>query len=161
MSPCVAVRCSLCALAALTIALGSARDARAAIYRVDDTGTVVGQPVTPMKWRQLVPGRAADHTVEGRVPVAVRLNLASWIGRSARIYMVLPPSEGQQLQVSWRTQGRLLPGQMRAGSRAVVFEGAVREAFLQETLLLELTADGRALERAQTLQFQFEIEVGP
>lgn len=135
--------------------------AAAAIYRVDDTGTVVGQPVTPMRWRHLVPGRAADNTVEGRVPVALRLNLGNWLNRQARIYMALAPTEGEQLLVAWRTQGRLLPGQMRGGSRAVVFEGVVREAFLQETLLLELTADGRKLERAQSLEFHFEIEVSP
>ena len=133
----------------------------AATYRVDDTGTVVGQPATPMRWRQLVPGRAADNTVEGQVAVAARLNLSSWVNRQARIYMALAPTEGTQLNVSWRTQGRLLPGQMRGGSRAIVFEGVVREPFLEETLLLDLTADGRALERAQALQFYFEIEVTP
>jgi len=37
----------------------------------------------------------------------------------------------------------------------------VREPFLQETILLNLTADGRALERAQSLQFNFEIEMTP
>lgn len=148
-------------LLAMAAALCASAPAGAANFRVDDTGTVVGQPVTPMRWRQLAPGRAADNTVEGRVPVSVRLSLGPWLNRPARIYMALAPTEGEQLLVAWRTQGRLLPGQMRGGSRAVVFEGVVREPFLQETLLLELTADGRALERAQSLQFHFEIEVNP
>ncbi len=134
--------------------------ANAATYRIDDTGTVVGQPVTPMRWRQLVPGRAGDNTVEGQLPVTVRLNLASWVGQRARIYMALAPTDGQQLVASWRTQGRLLPGQLRGGDRAVVFEGVVRDPFLTETLLLELTANGVLLERPQQLQFFFEIEVG-
>ena len=135
--------------------------ASAAIYRVDDTGTVVSQPITPMRWRQLVPGRGADNTVEGHVTVAVRLNLGPWLGQRARLYLVLAPTEGgQQLQASWRTLGRLLPGQLRSGDRAVVFDGLVTQAFLQESLQLELTADGRTLEQAQPLRFHFEIEVG-
>jgi hypothetical protein len=37
----------------------------------------------------------------------------------------------------------------------------VREPFLQESIVLDLTADGRSVERAQSLQFFFEIEVTP
>ena len=148
------------ALAAVLLAL-LAGQASAATYRVDDTGTVVGQPVTPMRWRQRVPGRVADNTVEGQVSVALRLNLSQWVMRQARIYMLLAPTENERLVATWRTQGRLLPGSMRGGDRVLVFEGMVREPFLQETILLNLTADGRALERAQSLQFNFEIEMTP
>jgi len=148
------------ALAVALLALLAAQ-AGAATYRVDDTGTVVGQPVTPMRWRQPVPGRVADNTVEGQVSVALRLNLSQWVMRQARIYMLLAPTENERLVATWRTQGRLLPGSMRGGDRVLVFEGIVREPFLQETILLNLTADGRALERAQSLQFNFEIEMTP
>lgn len=143
------------------LALAGVLPATAATYRVDDTGTVVSQPVTPMRWRQLVPGRAGDHTIEGNLSVALRLNLAPWLLRPARIYMSLAPTEGDQLVASWRTQGRLLPGSVRGGGRTLVFEGVVRDAVLQETILLTLAADGRAVERAQSLQFFFEIEVSP
>lgn len=142
--------------ATLWVAAGGAC---AATYRVDDTGTVVGQPVTPMRWRQLTPSRAGDHTVEGRLNVALRLNLASWLQRPARIYMLLAPTQGEQLTATWRSQGRLLPGSLRGGGRTLVFDGVVTEAFLMETIELSLTADGRALERPQALQFSFEIEV--
>lgn len=148
------------ALAATLLAL-LAVQANAATYRVDDTGTVVGQAVTPMRWRQPVPGRVADNTIEGQVSVALRLNLSQWVMRQARIYMLLAPTENERLVATWRTQGRLLPGSMRGGDRVLVFEGVVREPFLQETILLNLTADGRALERAQSLQFNFEIEMTP
>lgn len=134
---------------------------QAATYRVDDTGTVVSQPVTPMKWRQLVPSRGGDNTVEGQLNVALRLNLASWLNRPARIYMLLAPTEGEQLQATWRTQGRLLPGALRSGGRTLVYDGLVRDAFLTETIQLNLVADGRLLTRAQSLQFYFEIEVSP
>lgn len=138
-----------------------AEAASAATYRVDDTGTVVSQPVTPMRWRQLAPSRAGDNTAEGRLNVALRLNLANWLQRPVRIYMILaPPSTGiDQLTATWRSQGRLLPGSLRAGGRTLVFDGIVTESFLMETIELTLTADGRTLERPQTLQFSFEIEV--
>lgn len=138
-----------------------AEAASAATYRVDDTGTVVSQPVTPMRWRQLAPSRAGDNTAEGRLNVALRLNLANWLRRPVRIYMILAPTSTgiDQLTATWRSQGRLLPGSLRAGGRALVFDGIVTESFLMETIELTLTADGRTLERPQTLQFSFEIEV--
>jgi hypothetical protein len=148
-----------CAVAALLLALAAA--APAATYRVDDTGTYLNQPMTPMRWRQLAPGRAGDNTVEGRVSVALRLNLSPWLNRPARLYMALAPTQGEQMVATWRTQGRLLPGTVRGGGRTLVFEGVVRDAFLQESIVLELTADGRSVERAESLQFFFEIEVMP
>ena len=85
-------------------------DANAATSRVDDSGTIVSQSVVPMRWRQLVPGRGADHTVEASLRVAVRLNLARWLNQPVRVYMALAASPGEPVQASWRTQGRLLPG---------------------------------------------------
>ncbi len=151
---------ALLAAGALVAAAASAPVA-AATYRVDDTGTFVSRPVTPMRWRQLVPGRAGDNTVEGQVTVALRLNLSNWLNRPARLYMSLAATDGDQLVAAWRTQGRLLPGSVRGGGRALVFEGLVREPFLQENIVLEMTADGRAIDRAKSLQFFFEIEVSP
>ncbi|RYY59097.1 MAG: hypothetical protein EOO24_60980 [Comamonadaceae bacterium] len=146
-------------LLAAAVLFGGA--AQAAVYRVDDTGTMVSQPVTPMKWRQLVPSRAADNTVEGQLSVALRLNLSNWVNRPARIYMALAPTEGEQLLATWRTQGRLLPGTLRSGGRTLVYDGTVRDPFLLETIQLNLAADGRLLTRTQSLQFYFEIEVSP
>ena len=147
-------------MAASLVAWAAAAPAATA-YRVDDTGTYLSQPTTPMRWRQLAPGRAGDNTVEGRATVALRLNLSPWLNRSARLYIGLAPTEGEQMIATWRTQGRLLPGTVRGGGRTLVFEGLVREPFLQESIVLDLTADGRSVERAQSLQFFFEIEVTP
>lgn len=99
--------------------------------------------------------------MEGRMSVALRLNLSAWVNRPARIYLALAPTDGEQLMATWRTQGRLLPGTVHGGGRTLVFEGVVRESFLQESIVIDLTLDGRKLERAQTLQFFFEIEVSP
>ena len=102
-----------------------------------------------------------DNTVEATLRVDVRLNLAPWVNKQARIYMVLAPTDGEQLTANWRTQGRLLPGSVRGGNRTIVFDGVVREPFLNETIELNLLADGRLLTRTQQLQFHFEIEVSP
>ncbi|KWT98650.1 MULTISPECIES: hypothetical protein [unclassified Variovorax] len=149
-----------CIVAASLLALAAAAPA-ATTHRVDDTGTYLSPPTTPMRWRQLAPGRAGDNTVEGRATVALRLNLSPWLNRPARLYMGLAPTEGEQMIAAWRTQGRLLPGSVRGGGRTLVFEGVVREPFLQESIELDLSADGRSVDRAQSLQFFFEIEVTP
>ena len=111
-----------------------AADARATTFRVDDSGTIVSQAVVPMRWRQLVPGRGADHTVEASLRVAVRLNLARWLNQPVRVYMALAPMPGEPVQASWRTQGRLLPGTLKSGARTLVYEGVARSASLEETL---------------------------
>ena len=135
-----------------------ADDACAATFRVDDSGTIVSQAVVPMRWRQLVPGRGADHTVEASLRVAVRLNLARWLNQPVRVYMALAPSPGEPVQASWRTQGRWLPGALRSGARALIYDGVARSASLEETLELTLSTDGRALVSQQALQFYFEVD---
>lgn len=135
-------------------------NAQAATFRVDDTGTRVALPVTPMRWRKLAPGRAQDNTAEGNTQVALRLNLSSWAGKHARLYITLAPGGGGELvRASWRTGGRLLPGSVLAGGRALIYEGIMAPAVFEETLDMTLTADGRGLEVQQSLQFSFEIEI--
>lgn len=151
-------RCRLHVAAGLVLWAALAQAPAAAGVRVDDSGTIVSTPVLQMRWRQLVPGRGADHTVEGHLRVALRLNLAAWVNRQVRIYMLLAPLEPDIVEASWRTQGRLLPGQVRSGSRALVFEGRVGAALLEETLEITLAADGRVLAGTHNLQFTFELE---
>lgn len=134
-------------------------DAGAATVRVDDTGTVVSAPVVNMRWRQLVPGQGADHTVEANLRVALRLNTAPWLNQNVRLYMVLAQVNSEPVVASWRTQGRLLPGTVRSGSRAMVYEGRITAGVLEETLDLHLATDGRNFLGTQSLQFTFEIDM--
>jgi hypothetical protein len=133
--------------------------AHADTFRVDDSLTRVGKPVTEMQWRQFAPKRFTDNMVEGKVPVAVNLNLAPWLNRPARIYMALGQTGGPPVEARWETQGRLMPGSVRSGARTLVFQGVVSQASLQEMIFLTLVADGRELPNLQTLQFYFEIDV--
>ena len=146
-------------LAVAGLSLGLVASGHAAtLTRVDDSGTVVSQSVVPMRWRKPVPGRSADHTVEAQLRVALRLNLSAWLNQPVRLYMVLAQGAGSSVQARWRTQGRLLPGALRTGGRALVFEGNVTAASLEETIDLALETDGRVLVSSETLQFYFEVE---
>ncbi|RYX95349.1 MAG: hypothetical protein EOO28_11330 [Comamonadaceae bacterium] len=130
----------------------------AATARVDDTGTTLSQGVVTMRWRQLVPGRASDNTVQAGVRVALRLNLQRWLNQPVRLYMALPPATCEPVHAEWRTQGRLLPGSLRTGARTLIFDGVATAALLEETLDLTLRTDGRSLTSTQSLQFYFEID---
>ena len=132
--------------------------ANAATQRVDDTGTVVTPAIAQMRWKQLVPGRGADHTVEAALRVALRLNMTRWINQPIRLYMALDRGTGDAVYATWRTQGRLLPGALRSGDRALIFDGVATAAFLEETIELQLRADGRTLSSQQSLQFYFEVD---
>jgi hypothetical protein len=135
--------------------------AQAETFRVDDSGTTASAPITKMRWRQLVPGRAADHTAEGELQVDLRLNLTRWLHKPVRLYMRLAPTVEATILASWRSQGRLLPGSVRSSDRTLVYEGLVPVAILEETLQMRLSADGRQLTHAQALSFYFELEVLP
>jgi hypothetical protein len=145
-------------LISLVLLAWPAVPAQAATIRVDDSGSVVSQGVVPMRWKQLVPGRGADHTVEASLRVALRLNLARWVNQPVRVYMALAPAAGEPIYASWRTQGRLLPGSLRSGTRVLVFDGVTPSPSLEETLDLSLKTDGRALVYPQSLQFYFEVD---
>ena len=150
-------RCRLQAVM-LALAIGYACPAQAISTRVDDSGTIVSESVLPMQWAQLVPGRGADHNVYATVRIALRLNLARWLNQPIKLYMAFTPGTGSSVAATWRTQGRLLPGDLRAGARTLVFNGVVQAAMLEETIDLALKTDGRTLVSPQTLQFYFEID---
>lgn len=148
-----------CCLSAIASVTAWPVAASAATFRVDDSGTRISSPLVPMRWRTLVPGRGSDNTAEGQTQVALRLNVLPWLNQRGRIYMTLAPApSGDTIRASWRTQGRLLPGSVQSGGRAVIYEGALPSPTIEETIELTITADGRGLASPQALQFSFEIE---
>ena len=150
------------AAALLGLALSAATSgAHAAAVRIDESGTVVSDPVVNMKWRTPSGSRVLDNTVEATLRVDVRLNLAPWLNQQARIYMVLDPVNSDRVRARWTSQGRLMPGSLASGERALVFQGPAGPATLVESLLLTLEADGQRLTQQQNLNFHFEIEVSP
>ena len=130
--PNTASRLTACAI--FMAGLFIAQLAIASALRIDDTGTVVADPVVGMKWKNLVPGRGANHTVEASTRVDLALNLAPWLNKRARIYMVLAQAGDTQVLARWSTQGRLLAGSLRSGERALVFDGPVALSNLRESI---------------------------
>lgn len=147
-----------CLLAAAALLPCAVPTSVAATVRIDDSGTVVNQPLVSMRWRKPAPSRAQDHNVDAEVRVALRLNMAQFVNRPVLLYMGLAPLIGDPVTASWRTQGRLLPGTVRSGARTLIYNGVVSSAQLEETIDVTLTTDGRNLANAQTLQFFFEVD---
>ena len=145
--------------ALLLVSIFVADIAPAATYRVDESGSFPQQSSTQMRWRQIAPSRGGDNAVEGSTTVNLRLNLAPWLNRNGRLFVVLPEQPVTPVKVSWTTQGRLLPGQLVSGQRVLVYVGPIVSPLLEETLVLKMEADGTRLSSAQRLQFHFEIDI--
>ncbi len=128
------------------------------IFRVDDSGTVVVDPIVEMQWQP--PGRTGTTSlVSASTRVSVQLNLGAWVGNSGRIYMTLPRSAGPTVRATWRTGGTLLPGSLVSGDRTLVYAGPVSTPLLRDLIDIELEADGARLAQPEALAFGFEIEI--
>ena len=144
-------------LGAAVLALAAAA-AAATVSRIDDSATVVLESTPQMVWRS-TPPRNNDNAIIGRTRVNIRLATAPWLGKTGRIYMRLPADAMPSIKVAWRTQGRLLDGELVAGGRTLVYAGLVRDARLEDVFDLGIEADGTRVGSLQRLQFYFEIEL--
>jgi len=147
------------ALLVASTSLLAVAPASATTYRVDDSATIPQESNAVLRWRQLAPSRGGDNTVEGTTRVQVRLNLAQWVKKTGRVYLVLPEQAPSRVTATWSTQGRLLPGQVTSGQRALVYAGPISTPLLDETLVLKIETDGTRLSSTQRLNFHFEIDV--
>ena len=152
----VQTRIARVALAILSASAGAL--GLAATYQIDDTGTASADPTVAMRWEELSPRRRTSQLLTGTTLVRVHLNLLPWVGRSARIFLVLPAQEPLGLAAAWTTQGRLLPGSVTTGSRTLVYGGRIGMAVMEDTLHLNLTVNGTSLRHQTTLHFHFELD---
>ena len=125
---------------------------------IDDSATVVLDSTPAMTWRSVTP-KTRDNAIVGRTRVNVRLNTAPWLGKTSKIYMVLPTESTGTVKVAWRSHGLLLDGQLVPGGRTLVYTGTIREQRMEDVLDVQIEADGIRLSNAQQLRFQFEIDV--
>ncbi|HEY0660470.1 MAG TPA: hypothetical protein VGD21_03980 [Lysobacter sp.] len=131
----------------------------AATYKVDDSASQVLGNNVRMKWDTVVPQAGRRSTVSGELTVLVRLNVSQWQGRQGRIYMTLPAQPTGPVSATWTTQGRLLPGVLRAGERTLVYTGPIQSGLIEDTVRLLIQADGQKLVRPEQLTFSFEIDL--
>jgi hypothetical protein len=125
---------------------------------IDDSATVVLDSAPAMTWRSVTP-KNRDNAIIGRTRVNVRLATAPWLGKAARIYMVLPTESSGSAKVAWRSHGLLLDGQLVPGGRALVYAGTIRDRRMEDVLDVQIEADGTRVSAAQQLRFHFEIDV--
>ena len=142
--------CSACLASAL---------AAAATTRIDDSATLPYAAPLMVQWEQPSPRGARNNLMSGTLSLRVRLNVTPWLKRTGRIYLTLPAQQPGPLLVSWETQGRLLPGRLTSGSRALVYSGLITAPFLEDTLQLTLRVDGTLLgQQLYHVSFNFEMD---
>lgn len=132
--------------------------AHAATLLLDDSQSQVLQPQLALQWRSISPAQG-DHQVTGNTRVHIRLNTKAWIGQSGQIFMVLPAQPGAQVNVQWQSQGLFVNGQLLSGSRALVWQGKINQAMLDDVLSISVQTDGRLLQSQQALRFHFELDL--
>ncbi|WP_374522127.1 hypothetical protein [Hydrogenophaga sp.] len=110
-----------------------------------------------MEWLPPLVGAPAD-TLTTQFWVNVRIDVRQWVGRPARVYMVLPPDEYPPLELNWTTQGRLLPGRLVSGERALVYVGLIDSPALQDRLNVRVLARANWMGNSRRLSVHFECE---
>ena len=142
----------------LALAVALAGTASAATIRLDDSASQVVPPTARWQWKKSL-ARQDLNALEMDVRVMVRIDTRALAGRAGRVYMVLPAEPGAPIAAEWQSQGRLLPGRLASGERAVVFSGTLPGPFLEDTLQVRLSADARRMpEEARRFAFHFEFD---
>jgi hypothetical protein len=127
--------------------------------RLDDSGTQALEPSVAMRWRTAAPSRSgADNLLIGSTTIRVHLNVMPWLKRTGRIYLMLPAQQPGPVSASWSAQGRLLSGQLRSGSRTLVYAGPITTPFLEDVLTFRFSIEASLIQRAFPLSFYFELE---
>ncbi len=137
---------------------------------LDDSASPRQQFELRLSWARIDPFSddiAAVNRVIGHVDdVEVRLDTSAYVGRRARIFLMLPDlisgldsTEGVTLR--WRARGDFLAGHTTPGQRALLFEGVIEDEVTSDVLSYTLELDARHLTGVLRLEPVFEIEVEP
>ena len=130
-----------------------------ATFPVDDSLSHVQAGAAALRWRHALPSRTEANLLDATLDVRIVLNLGPWVGKPARIFMVMPSLPQSSLFVQWTTQGTLLPGRLTGGQRQLVFQGVVPGARLEDTMRVTASVDARDAAAPPRVNFTFEIEV--
>lgn len=127
-------------------------------YRLDDSLSHTVPPDVKMQWLPMERGQANSPGMEAWVIVNIRIDTQDWVGRSGRIYMVLPRDEASAIEAVWTTKGRMLSGRLVAGERTLVYAGTLRSATLEDQLQMRLRSDPDWQGNSRRLNFHFEFD---
>ena len=127
-------------------------------FRLDDSLSYTVPPNVQMQWLPFARGQMNASGMEAWVTVNSRIDTRDWIGRSGRIYMVLPRDEASSIEAVWTTQGRLQAGRLVSGERALVFAGTIPGATLQDQMQVRLRSNADWTSNSRRLNFHFELD---
>lgn len=143
---------AVCLLAFAAIA------AVAETHQLDDSLSHTVPPTAQMQWLPQTRGDQ-DGGMEAWVRVNIHIDTRDWIGRSGRVYMVLPRDETSTLEAVWTTDGKLLAGRLVSGERALVYAGNITSNALRDQMLVRLRSGPDWQSNSRRLNFHFEIDV--
>ena len=127
-------------------------------HRLDDSLSHTVPPNVQMQWLPLTPGQSYAGGMEAWVRVNIRIDTRDWMGRSGRIYMVLPRDEASSIEAVWTTQGRLQPGRLISGERTLVYAGTIPGATLEDQMQVRLRSNADWSSNSRRLNFHFELD---
>lgn len=130
-----------------------------ATFPVDDSMSQTQAGAAQLRWRDALPSRGEPDLLEATMNVRIVLNVSPWIGKPARIYMLMAPLPLSSLAVQWTTSGVLLPGRLSGGQRQLVYQGIVAGARIEDLLRVGVATDARDPATPRRVVFTFEIEV--
>jgi len=115
----------------------------------------------------ILSGGDAEVVLIGQVPgVDVRLNTRAYIDASARIYLTLPLlvaglDGASGLELRWEATGPFLPGTLRPGQSALVFDGTVTDAVTRGTFDFVFVLENGLGAESFDMEPVYEIEILP
>lgn len=128
-------------------------------HRLDDSLSYTVPPNVQMQWMPLTRGQSSAAAMEAQLRVNIRIDTRNWVGRSGRIYMVLPRDEASSIEAVWSTQGRLQAGRLVSGERALVYTGSITSPTLEDQLQVRLRSNADWQSNTRRLNFHFELDV--
>lgn len=127
-------------------------------HRLDDSLSHTVPPNVQMQWREVPAGQPGAGGMEAWLRVNVRIDTREWMGRSGRVYMVLARDQSSNIEAVWTTQGRLQPGRLVSGERALVHAGRLAGATLEDQLQVRLRSGPDWVSNSRRLNFYFEFD---
>jgi hypothetical protein len=156
--------------AAFAIALMlAAAPALAAPKRLDDRGSPRSIVNVESRWLHSGEGLSPEQLnamVATVTNLEFRLDTSAYVGKRARIYLVIPECvQGLRspsgMRVEWKPRGSFLAGSALPGQRVLVYDGLVQRPTLNEAFDLSVYLDARYLERGLRFDPTFEIDAAP
>ncbi|QCB47796.1 hypothetical protein [Hydrogenophaga sp. PAMC20947] len=127
-------------------------------HRLDDALSHTVPASAQMQWRAQT-GAEPDAGVEAWVRVNVRIDTSDWVGRTGRVYMVLPRDQASSMEAEWTTNGTLRAGRLVSGERALVYAGRIAGSTLQDQIQVRLRSAPDWETSSRRLNFYFELDV--